>query len=289
MPEQEPPSYEQATGSATFSRRERNGIPLEARRSMEDESRPLPDGWVRTYDPKYKHQFYVDRRTDPPRAIWHHPYDDDDFINSLAPDERSRIQGLARHPSREDIATESTDEEGGHHDHGKPHHSAHASSQSQGSRRLGRKMKDKLTGTTHEQRAAERQRREQQERDMYRQHQVFRRGLEAAIDTGQPQCLGKDDNGVSVYLEPPGSRYPGVQRLIRISPYIQEVEYKSNGPGPPGARHIRADGIYGGYSSYGRPYNTYNRPYGNGYGGGTGMMPLAAPLLGGMLLGGILF
>lgn len=39
-----------------------------------------------------------------------------------------------------------------------------------GKKPLGRKLKDKLTGTTHEQRVRERQRRDEEERRMYEQH-----------------------------------------------------------------------------------------------------------------------
>ncbi|KAI1849502.1 hypothetical protein JX265_012753 [Neoarthrinium moseri] len=293
MSNAEPPSYEQATGSTSFARRERNGITPQARRSIEDESRPLPDGWVRTFDPVSKHQFFVDTRADPPRSIWHHPYDDEEYMNSVSPEERQHLGGIMRCPSKEDISAETTDEEGDDHAHGsrgKQPLGTASSSHARGSRGLGRRMKDKLTGTTHEQRAAERQRREQQERDMYRQHQIFRRGLEAALNSGQPQYLGEDDNGVPVYLEPPGFN-PGirVRRVARLSPYIQEIFYEPPGPVPSGARYVRPDELYTGYGAYGRPGTAYNRPYGYGYGGGIGMMPLAAPLFGGMLLGGLLF
>ncbi|KAH6654936.1 hypothetical protein BKA67DRAFT_558996 [Truncatella angustata] len=291
MADADPPSYEQAIGSASFSRQPRNGITPEARRSIEDESRPLPAGWVRSFDPDSQHQFFVNTKVDPPRAVWHHPYDDDDYMNSLSSEERERIRGLSRHPSHHDVTAETTDEEGdGHsHSHGKSHASASASNASGPKRSLGRKMKDKFTGTTHEKRAKDRQQREQNERDMYKQHQLFRRGLAAAIETNQPQLLGQDDDGIEVYLEPPGSRYSGVQRVERLSPYLSEIIYRPPGPLNKRARHIRPDPIYpGGYGGpYQRPYGTYNRPYGYGYGGGMGMMPMAGPLFGGLMLGGL--
>ncbi|ELU44848.1 rhamnogalacturonase B [Rhizoctonia solani AG-1 IA] len=70
------------------------------RHSMEDESRPLPKGWVRDYDHacvfpqslihhepyscvirrnRNKHHFYVDTKTNPPRSIWVHPFEDEQF------------------------------------------------------------------------------------------------------------------------------------------------------------------------------------------------------------------
>lgn len=300
MADSAPPSYEQATGSTSFSRRERNGIAPEVRRSMEDESRPLPEGWVRSFDPQQEHQFFVDTKVDPPRAIWHHPYDDEDYFNSLSPDERHRIKGLVRHPSHHDVAAETTDEEDDGHKHlhsdtshqHVPTASGSGAASSQPKRSLGRKMKDKLTGTTHQERATDRRQREEKERDQLRQHQVFRRGLARAIQTGQPQLLGEDDSGVEVYLEPPGSKFPGVQGVQRLSPYIQEVYYRPPGPMNKTARHLRPDPIYpggypGAYGPYTRPYGAYNRPNGYGYGGGTGMMPLAGPLFGGIMLGGL--
>ncbi len=62
-----PPSYEAATASSSAApaqgirrvstdspaaRTARNGIPPDQRRSMEDEGRALPEGWVRSFDPE---------------------------------------------------------------------------------------------------------------------------------------------------------------------------------------------------------------------------------------------
>ncbi|QRV85988.1 hypothetical protein RhiJN_14006 [Ceratobasidium sp. AG-Ba] len=49
------------------------------RHSMEDEARPLPKGWVRDYDHANKHHFYVDTQSNPPRSIWVHPFEDEQF------------------------------------------------------------------------------------------------------------------------------------------------------------------------------------------------------------------
>ncbi|KAG9033284.1 hypothetical protein FRB95_000378 [Tulasnella sp. JGI-2019a] len=46
------------------------------RLSIEDEHRPLPEGWIRQLDPKSSHHFYVDTLANPPRCIWVHPYED---------------------------------------------------------------------------------------------------------------------------------------------------------------------------------------------------------------------
>lgn len=247
----------------------------------------------------------------------HHPYDDEQYLDSLPVQERERLGGLTRHPSKEDIAAETTDEEEGDSPHVNASRDEGSSSSSQQQqqankpRSFGRKMKDKMTGTTHEERSAERSRRQQREQDLYKQHELFRRGLAAAIQTNRPQLLGRDDDGMDVYLEPPDAQYPGVTHVRQLSPSLEEVFYAPDAPGVPrGARHIRPEsyssyrgsgmmgggGVYPGgmgggmgRSPYGRPFGPYNRPMGMGYGGGMGMMPMALPLFGGMALGGMLF
>ena len=60
-----PPPYTEVTPSNPPSHsnnlqvpqpKARNGISPEERRSMEDEGREMPEGWVRTYDPETHHQ-----------------------------------------------------------------------------------------------------------------------------------------------------------------------------------------------------------------------------------------
>lgn len=245
---------------------------------MEDEARELPDGWVRQFDSKTHHQFFVDTRSDPPRSIWHHPYDDEQYMNSLSPAERSRISGLHRVPSEADVADESTDEED-HHGELPPRQTDAPT----GIHKLGRKMKDKLTSSTHEERELQRQKRAEHERRLYEQHQHTRRCMARAMETGQPQLLGKDKDGHDVYIEPPEGYGPnGGYRGGRfgdnaygVSPYAEGLYANPN------ARFVR-------------PESPYNRPYGYGYGGGYGM-PLGMPLGmmgmglgGGLLMGGLL-
>ena len=68
----------------------------------------LPDGWVREVDPKTKHPFWVrsissavpagpeltypqvDTNAEPPRSIWVHPYEDEQFLREH-PDIRERL------------------------------------------------------------------------------------------------------------------------------------------------------------------------------------------------------
>ncbi|KAL8873983.1 MAG: hypothetical protein Q9198_006948, partial [Flavoplaca austrocitrina] len=58
------------------------------------------------YDPENDHQFFVDTTREPPRSIWHHPYDDDEYLATLDPTERQKIQGSLRVPSNADLAAE---------------------------------------------------------------------------------------------------------------------------------------------------------------------------------------
>lgn len=271
-----PPSYEQATaGSSSQSNSrppsrlstngppenvERNGIPADRRRSMEDENRPLPPGWVRSFDPVENHQFFVDTTKDPPRSIWVHPYDDPDFLATLPPEERKKHTRMHRSATLQDITTEDTDNED-------EHHVPNPKDRPTGIHKFGRKMKDKLTGSTHEQREQERKRRAEQERAAYMVHLRARQAMIRAMETGQPQFLAKDRDGRDVYIVPPG--------------YGRQLPGNGFGINPFG-------GPYAMNRGYARPMGPYQRPYGYGYGGGLGA-PIAAGFLGGALLGGLMF
>ncbi|KAL8941722.1 MAG: hypothetical protein Q9211_001698 [Gyalolechia sp. 1 TL-2023] len=282
-PNEPPPSYHAAIASqptpvqpppAQSQHRVRNGIPPEYRRSMEDEGRPLPQGWIRQYDAENHHQFFVDTTREPPRSIWHHPYDDEEFMKTLNPKERQKIQSSLQVPSHDDIAAESSDED--RDDHSPQHTGAgnttstttSSSSEPQsGATRLGRKLKDKLTGTTHEQREEQRRQRAIAEEEAYARHRELRRAMVEAMRTGERQLVGKDRNGQDVYIEPPPTA--NLQRSgFGYSPYSHGVYANPN------ARFIR-------------PANPYGRPYGRGYGGGYGL-PLAGGLMGGYMLGSMM-
>jgi hypothetical protein len=281
-PSDPPPAYEDATAasSSRTSHQTRNGIPPSSRRSMEDEHRPLPSGWVRQYDASTHHQFFVDTRANPPRSTWNHPNDDEQYLNSLTSDERQHITRLNRSVSLKDIEAESSDDEG----HTTPaakrvpasssantnatHNSTDNDPQPKGIHKFGRKMKDRLTHSTHQERQNERARRAKEEQEAYKAHLAFRKAMSRAVQTGQPQFLGKDKEGRDVYIEPPNG--PSLPMGARgYNPYSQ-------GPyGNPNARFLR-------------PEQPYARGPGYGYGGGYGF-PLMGGFLGGALLGGLLF
>lgn len=244
---------------------------------MEDEMRPLPKGWVRSYDPQQNHQFFVNTTKDPPTSIWHHPYDDEDYLKTLSSEERERIEQESigkKHPSIPDIMAEDTDNEDDdhHHDpHGMPSKYPselpprdNGNGQPKGISKWGRKMKDKVTNSTHEQREVERKRRAEEERKAYEQHMVVRKAMSEAMRTGNPVKVGKDKDGKDVFVEPP-------RQQSYTSPY------GNAGYG------------YSPYSGgYGSPYGGYRRPMGMGYGGGMGMplmLGAGGGLMGGMMLG----
>ena len=143
-----------------------------------------------------------------------------------------------------------------------------SSDQPTGLHKFGRKMKDRLTHSTHEERERDRERRAQEEEQAYRAHLAYRKAMSRAIQTGQPQLLGKGRDGHDIYVEPPDG--PAIPLGARgYNPY------SSGAYADPNTRFVR-------------PENPYARPYGPGYGGGYGF-PLLGGVLGGALLGGLLF
>lgn len=42
--------------------------------------RPLPYGWIREVDGSSGHPFYVDTKANPPRSIWVHPLEDEQYL-----------------------------------------------------------------------------------------------------------------------------------------------------------------------------------------------------------------
>lgn len=255
---------------------------------MEDEHRSLPEGWVRQWDDKEQHQFFVDTKATPPRSIWHHPYDDDTYLSTLSSEQRERIQ----EEERERLYHDHSDDESAHPSASKASAAGVSTnptgassfdqdlpprpSQSDPHAKLGfsEKMKQKLTGQNKEERAEHRRRREEEERKYYEAHMRFRQCLQRAQMTGEPQFFARDRDGKDIYIEPPYMGYGGMPPRSYGGGYGYNP-YTSGPYSAPNARFIR-------------PGGPYNRPYGPRYGGGMGM-PVAGGLLGGMMLGGLLF
>lgn len=298
QPTDAPPSYEQAAaGSSSSSHRPVVGasstttnsssnathlsVPhteeAAARKSMEDMLRPLPKGWIRQYDPSSHHNFFVDTLANPPRSIWVHPFDDEQFQREHPAEvrkERERIE-------RERMVHADTDEEDDssrHHSSSSKHHhqttaaaaagtgAGSSSTEPKGFKKFGRNLKDKMTNTTHEEREAKRRAQREAEQRAIAQHNAIRQALMMATRTGQPQLVGKDKQGREIYAQPPPPGAYGYGATLGYGPYQT------------------FDGPYGAYGPYARPMGPYSRPYGGGMG-----FPILGGLAGGMLLGGLLF
>ena len=286
-PTDAPPPYSEAAASSSSStsrpsqtshlqvpQKDQNGIPALNRRSMEDEGRDLPSGWIRQYDPQDHHQFFVDTNVEPPRSIWHHPYDDEQYLSTLDPAERQKVQHL---PNHADVQAESSDDD---HDHATHDATANAELPPREEKpSFGRRWKDKITNSTHEQREAQRAQRAEEERKTYQRHMELRQAMSRAAQTGEPQLVGKGRDGKDVYIEPPPTGPPaGAYGGGYGRGYGGGYGYNPYTRGPysnPNATYIR-------------PQYPYSRPYGGGYGGGYGL-PIAGGLLGGLLLGDLLF
>ncbi|RMZ79689.1 hypothetical protein DV738_g3236, partial [Chaetothyriales sp. CBS 135597] len=242
---------------------------------MEDEIRPLPEGWIRLFDPKENHQFFVDTRANPPRSIWQHPHDDPDYLSTLSSEERERIQdqeAKLRKPITPNIR------------HGRAH-----STSATKKKTLGERLKEKATGMTKEERHAERQKRAEQERQYYEAHIKFRNALAEASRTGQPVFFMKDRDGHDVYVEPP-TIYTGYGGPPIATGYAPPYGSPYGGVPPrpaayfgPGSYAINpyASGIYANPNArFIRPQQPYGRPYGGG-----GGMSYGLPIAGGLLAG----
>ncbi|GAA5884515.1 hypothetical protein JCM3774_000855 [Rhodotorula dairenensis] len=242
-----------------------DGIPEEVRRDMLDESRPLPDGWRREFDANSGHYFYVDTKAKPPRSIWSHPLDPEylrahpDVAEKVVPPAEKPDSDQDRHHKLHKSASSHASTSGSTSASGSGSHG-----QEEDNRTFGRKMKDKLTGTTHEQRVEQRRKQAEQEKKEYEAYLRRRAQIRQAQAEGRYRPM---------YGAPMG-------------PYVRTVPLGYGG-GMYGRSGLYGGGMYGG-GMYGRPY------YGSGIGMGTrsGMgtgMALGGGMLGGLLLGDMLF
>ncbi|RKF54271.1 putative ww rsp5 wwp protein [Erysiphe neolycopersici] len=262
-----------------------------ARRSMEDELRTLPYGWIRQYDSESGHQFFVDTSKNPPRSIWHHPYDDAEYRSTLSslellrleiPDNKDRPNSLSSPSSS--TSRYGLDES--------------SNMRRPGIQKFGRKLKDIITSTTHEERIKARKERDDMEIEAYHQHQhqQIRNKMIQAAKTGEPQLFGIDSDGKEIWIKAPTNN---VNRN-RLDSHSFAQNSKRVGIGL-STSSLRDHQNWNGYSSnpyasrymnginfgYNLPYDPYHRPTGSGFGGGMGL-PLGLGLTGGMLFGGML-
>ncbi|KAI0778589.1 hypothetical protein BD413DRAFT_489994 [Trametes elegans] len=240
---------------------------------MSYDNEPLPDGWVREFDPNTQHPFWVDTKTRPPRAIWVHPYEDDEFLRGhpsirdrLARERRGtpseapppyspRRHSYSGASSGSHLSVPTDDRRGAHSQPGTP------SVQQQHDRGFFGKLKDKAIGTKEEREARRQEEKRQQE----------------------------------LYLK----------RLAEQRRLAQQQRASQRMSSPFGGMGSSPFGSMGGYSqrpTYGRPM--YAAPLGNpytmgggfggrgygrsGFGGGGIGLPLLAGAAGGLLLGDML-
>ncbi|KAL7422381.1 hypothetical protein Q5752_003027 [Cryptotrichosporon argae] len=270
------------------------GLDEDGRRSMDDERRDLPEGWVRCFDPKEQHHFYVDTRTK--RATWVHPYDDAEFLRSLprshpahpdsheaqavrkrSEDEKTLLDkaraaeaaGGAGAPGPSGAAATSSAVTGkvkgaqtATNAHGDAHGDEH-------DRNWFQKKKDQLIGTKEERAQAKGDKRRQRK-------EAHERALKAQAD-----YIKRRDELIKKQLQ----NDPSIRMYYAGDPFAYA---------PPLTPYSRTGGLYS--SPYGYGYSGgYGRRYGYGYGGyggygglggGYGMgMGMMGGLAGGLLLG----
>lgn len=173
------------------------------------------------------------------------PYDEEEYLDRLDETERERVQDLNRAAGRRDSrrASTLTSNSTGSPEITRP----------SGSRSVGSKLMDRLTKTTHEQRAEKRRSIADQERKSCQMHDAMMR----AWKTGQPEFARRDENGKDIYALPPGDNIikdgPGAKHEAWGNPNAVFVKPKSLTP------NANKNGYAGPYS---RPMN---------YGGGAAL------------------
>ncbi|WVO14535.1 hypothetical protein L204_102170 [Cryptococcus depauperatus] len=277
MPLDSPPPYEPSSKPAPANTLRRSPTNLsdessegetmtDERRDMVDEQRDLPEGWVRCFDPKTQHHFYVDEATK--RSIWIHPYDDPEYLRTLPkshpahPDfheveaMREPLEDEQRRHMAASVGNNSAGEAASAH--GYPHQT------------WLQRTKDRVIGTKEERQQAKAEKKKRKE-------ELRKKIAEEAYRKRRQELVNQQINDPTIrqsflfqsYADLVGMRYA-------MDPY---------GYSPPGGPFIRGPSI----APYGFGYGGGSRRrYGYGYGGGLGMplmMGGGAGLLGGMMLG----
>ncbi|ORX38308.1 hypothetical protein BD324DRAFT_620388 [Kockovaella imperatae] len=243
----------------------------DGRRSMDDERRDLPPGWVRCFDPKTEHHFYVEEATR--RSIWVHPYDDPTYLESLPDDhpanpnspeaQRLRERAEEERKTEEFLRAEREGQQGDHSRTAANEASERGTPQGadkDAHRNWFQRQKDHLIGTKEERQKAkeERQRIKAEQKRKAKEEQV-------EYMKRRQELLKRQMND------------PTIRRYYASDPYSYSA---------PSMAYSRAYGSPFGYG-YGGGYG--RRRYGYGGYGGYGLgMPMAAGLGGfggGLLLG----
>jgi len=163
---------------------------------MQPERYPLPFGWVKEVDQSTGRPFYVDTKATPPRSIWTHPYEDDEYLKAH-PDVREKIKTDRFGGSDSDLPPPSFEESQRRHS-GEGRSSGHqsrptsmpvaGSSKPRGT--IGA-LKDQIFGTKEERKADKLRRKEQDRlRREARQQQIQQENLarQQYYASQQSQC-----------------------------------------------------------------------------------------------------
>lgn len=143
-----------------------------------------------------------------------------------------------------------------------------------GMKKLRRSMKDKSTGMDHVERARHKAEHKEMETISAEQRRATARAFLLAAQTGQPQFLGQEARtGREYWAEPPA---PGMSPHL-LSSFPPPYGFESRRDGPRTFVRAAAPGYRSGYGAYG------------GGMGASPMLGLGAGMLGGAMLGGLLF
>jgi len=226
---------------------------------MQPERYPLPFGWVKEVDQSSGRSFYVDTKATPPRSIWTHPYEDDEYLKAH-PDVREKVKTNRFGGSEPDLPPPSFEESQRRHSFGEGRPSSSQQSRPTSMPVAGSSkprgpigtLKDQLFGTKEERKADKLRRKEQDRlRREAQQQQIQQENLarQQYYASQQSQC-GNDPRFGGGYDRGFGGGY----------------DPRFGGPG------------------YGGGFGSNSRRRG---GGGIGL-PLLGGLAGGLLLGDIL-
>ncbi|CAD6590605.1 MAG: hypothetical protein TREMPRED_005814, partial [Tremellales sp. Tagirdzhanova-0007] len=258
------------------------------RRSMDDETRDLPKGWVRCFDPKTNHHFYVDEHTK--RASWVHPYDDPEYLRTLPdthPANPNSAQGQAIRKRGEDeqlmVQKMQNDQKMKNDEYRKGDEGLQGHNSGDGGgghRNWVQRQKDKLVGTPEERAKAKAEKKRIEAEQLKQAREAEAAYIKRRQDLMQKQL---NDPNIRKSLQPSITRISC--KLGRADMDRTESMY-GNDPyaySPPSAGYSRGGGMMSSPYGYG-----YGGGYGRrGYGGGMGGMGMGLPLMGG-LAGGLL-
>ncbi|KIP12402.1 hypothetical protein PHLGIDRAFT_17567 [Phlebiopsis gigantea 11061_1 CR5-6] len=235
----------------------------------------LPDGWVMRFDTTHNHPFWVDAQASPARAIWTHPYEDEQFL-SEHPDVRKRLAKDAADVPSETPPPYSPRR---HSFSGRmpaagssrvaspsvSHPSTPSAGTSRDSTKRGffGKLKDKAIGTKEEREEARRQ----EARLMEQRAEQRRRYIEELRRQQQ-------------FAQPPRDAYYDQRSYGYSQPVYGAPVGSPYGYGRSGIRGRQQYGYNSGFG--GRGFG------GGGFGGGGVALPLIGGLAGGLLLGDLL-